>query len=146
MKTQLLIVDDEIEIRELLSRRFRYAGHEVQTAGSGEEALESLAQTRTDVVISDIQMPGMDGVELLRRVRQDFPMTRVIMITGHVNQGSILSCMRLGAETCVFKPLEDLQELDAAVAQAVRTIRRWWEILSELRGMRSGPPTAVGSG
>ena len=144
MKTQLLIVDDELEIQELLSRRFRYAGHEVQTASNGVEALQRLAQTRTDVVISDIQMPGMDGVELLRRIRQDFPMTRVIMITGHVNQGSILSCMRLGAETCVFKPLEDLQELDAAVAQAVRTIRRWWEILAELRGMRSAAPPGGG--
>jgi CheY-like chemotaxis protein len=99
-----------------------------------------LGQARTDVVISDIQMPGMDGIELLRRIRQDFPMTRVIMITGYVNQGSLLSCMRLGAETCVFKPLEDLKELDDAVAQAVRTIRHWWDILAQLRGLRSVPP------
>lgn len=140
MKTQLLIVDDEAEIRELLRRHFRYAGHEVETAGNGVEALERLARVRTDVVVSDIQMPEMDGVELLRRVRQEYPMTRVIMITGYVSQSNILSCMRLGAETCVFKPIESLDELDAAVTQAVRTVRRWREILGELQGRKSVVP------
>jgi two-component system response regulator HydG len=140
MKTQLLIVDDEAEIRELLRRHFRYVGHEVETASNGIEALERLERVRTDVVISDIQMPGMDGVELLRRVRQEYPMTRMIMITGYVSQSSILSCMRLGAETCVFKPIESLEELDGAVSQAVRTIRRWWEILGELQGRKSVAP------
>jgi two-component system response regulator HydG len=144
MKTQLLVVDDEVEIRELLRRHFRYAGHEVETASNGLEALERLEHVRTDVIISDIQMPGMDGVELLRRVRQEYPMTRTIMITGYVSQSSILSCMRLGAETCIFKPIESLEELDAAVGQAVQTIRRWWEILAKLQGKKSlAPPGAV---
>ena len=145
MKTQLLVVDDEVEIQELLRRHFRYAGHEVATASNGNEALDLLSRMRTDVVVSDIQMPGMDGVELLRRIRQEFPMTRVVMITGHVSQSAILSCMRLGAETCIFKPIESLEELDAAVGQAVQTIRRWWEILAELQGRKSlAPPEPPG--
>jgi CheY-like chemotaxis protein len=140
MRTRLLIVDDELDIQELLQRRFRYAGHDVETASSGPEALLKLAQNRTDVVISDIMMPGMDGVDLLRTIRQNHPMVRVIMITGHVSQSSILSCMRLGAETCIFKPFEDLSELDAAVAQGMQTIQRWWDILARLQGKRSVPP------
>lgn len=144
MKTQLLVVDDEVEIQELLRRHFRYMGHDVETASNGLEALERLERVRTDVIISDIQMPGMDGVELLRRVRQEYPMTRTIMITGYVSQSSILSCMRLGAETCIFKPIESLEELDAAVGQSVQTIRRWWEILAKLQGRKSlTPPGAV---
>ncbi len=147
MKAQLLIVDDEVDIQELLQRRFRYAGHGVETASSGAEALEKLSQSRTDLVISDIMMPGMNGVELLRAIRHGYPMIRVIMITGQVSQSNILSCMRLGAETCVFKPFEDLGELDAAVNQAVRTIGRWWDILAQLQGKRSVPPakSAIGS-
>jgi len=137
MRAQLLIVDDEVEIQQLLSRHLRYSGHDVMTASTGEAALERLSETRTDVVVSDIQMPGMSGVDLLRRIRRDFPMTRVIMMTGHVTQANILACMRLGAETCIFKPIESLDELDAAINQAVRTIRRWWEILAELNVRKS---------
>ena len=74
MKARLLIVDDEIEICEMLSRHFRYLGFHVDTASDGIEALEKLAKARTEVVISDIVMPQMDGVELLRTIRQQYRM------------------------------------------------------------------------
>lgn len=138
MKARILIVDDEREIRELLSRHFRYLGYEVSLACDGLDALAQMEDARVDIVISDIKMPRMDGVMLLERLRREYPMVRVIMMTGHVVQEAILACMREGAETCIFKPLQDLTEMEQAVSQAVQTIQRWWEILGELRALKAG--------
>ena len=136
MKSRILIVDDEAEIRDLLHRHFRYLGYDVDTASGGQDALAMLAQTRTDIVVSDINMPGMDGVALLEAVRQDYPMIRVVMMTGYVSQENILACMRKGAETCIFKPLEDLAILERAVFNAEKVSKHWWRILSELRSAK----------
>ena len=135
MSAKLLIVDDESEIRDMLSRHFQYLGYQVETACDGIEAIEKLAQARTDVIISDIVMPRMNGVELLRIVRQQYPMIHSIMVTGYVTLDNALSCMRLGADTCVFKPIEDLTELDNAVDVAVSRLKRWQEKLKILQAM-----------
>ena len=135
MKARLLIVDDEAEIRDMLSRHFRYLGFQVDTACDGVEAMQKLARERTEVVISDIVVPRMDGVELLRTVRQQYPMIRFIMITGYVTMENALACMRLGADTCVFKPLEDLAELEEAVEFAIVRLKRWQKKLKMLQEM-----------
>ena len=132
MKPNLLIVDDEKTIRETLSRHFRFLDYDVETACNGAEALEILAHRRTEVVISDIMMPEMDGIELLRRMRGNFSMTHVIMITGNITLNNALACMRLGADTFIFKPLEDLSELEGAVEQALSKLRHWQEKLKQL--------------
>lgn len=135
MKVKILVVDDEVEIRDFLRRHLRYLGHQVEAAVDGEDALRKLADERFDLVISDISMPRLNGVNLLSRIRSDYPTVRVIMMTGYVSQESILACMRRGAEDCVFKPLEDLSEMESAVSRAVAKLERWWEILGSLRGM-----------
>ena len=127
----------------MLSRHFRYLGFHVETASDGIEALEKLAKARTEVIISDIVMPQMDGVELLRTIRQQYPMIHTIMITGYVTLENALACMRHGADTCVFKPLEDLTELEEAVEFAVGRLKRWHEKLRMLQAMNpavSGDP------
>ena len=135
MKARLLIVDDEAEIRDMLSRHFRYLGFQVDTACDGVEAMKKLARARTEVVISDIVVPRMDGVELLRTARQQYPMIRFIMITGYVTMENALACMRHGADTCVFKPLEDLVELEEAVEFAVVWLKQWQKKLKMLQEM-----------
>ncbi|MGD2095114.1 MAG: response regulator [Phycisphaerales bacterium] len=135
MKARLLIVDNEPEIREMLSRHFRYLGFKVDVASDGVEALEKLTDDRTEVIISDIVMPRMDGVELLKIVRNEYPMIHTIMITGYVTLENALACMRYGADTCIFKPLEDLTELEEAVEVAVRWLKRWQEKLKTLQTM-----------
>ena len=135
MKVRILIVDDEVEICEMLSRHFRYIGYDVETANDGRQAMEKLAESIFQVVISDIVMPKMDGVELLRTIGKQFPMIHVVMITGYVTLDNALSCMRLGADTCVFKPLEDLTELEDAVTNAVSALKLWQEKLKMLRTM-----------
>lgn len=137
MKRHVLIVDDEAEIRKALVAYFRTRGYDVDAAEDGTAALDVLAVKRTDVLISDIVMPRMDGVELLRQVRQQYPMTRVIMITGHVTLENALACMRHGADTCVFKPFEELGELREAVERSVASLERWESKLKELVSTKS---------
>ncbi len=136
MRAILLIVDDEQEIRDMLSRRYRFRDYQVFTAADGVEALKLMDDQKIDVIISDIMMPNMDGIELLRSIRQLYPMMHTIMITGQVSQENILSCMRHGAATCVFKPLDDLTELDQSVEAAVSDIERWKRKLAELREIK----------
>jgi DNA-binding NtrC family response regulator len=131
----LLIVDDEREICEMLARHYRFAGHDAYTAADGRAALAFMEDHKVDVVVSDIRMPGMDGIDLLREIRRLYPMTHTIMITGHVSQENLLSCMRHGADNCVFKPLDDLGELDESVDGALGALQRWKQKLRALRAM-----------
>jgi DNA-binding NtrC family response regulator len=140
MSAHLLIADDEAEIRQALSVYFRSLDYDVDCADCGISALEIMANKRIDVLISDIVMPRMDGVELLREVRKNYPMTRVVMITGYVTLDNALACMRHGADTCVFKPIEDMRELTEAVQGSLAHLTRWQEKLKELMGMRPDAP------
>jgi DNA-binding NtrC family response regulator len=136
-KATLLIVDDEIEIREMLSRHFRLQKFNVELAGNGREALAILEQKRIDIVISDIMMPEMGGVELLRSIRQHYSMVRVIMITGYVTLENALACMRVGAQSCVFKPFADFDELDEEIGLAMTWLYKWQDKLRTLQGMKT---------
>lgn len=136
MKGRILVVDDEAEIRGLLKRHYSLEGYEVDEAANGREACERLEARRYDLVISDIMMPEMDGVELLGLIRQEYPMTRVVMITGYVKLSNALACMRRGADSCVFKPLLELDELDEAVELSLRMLRRWESQLKQLHAVQ----------
>ncbi|MBK9576462.1 MAG: response regulator [Fibrobacterota bacterium] len=136
MTRRILIVDDEESIRISLARHFRMHDMEVETASDGLDALEKLSRTPYRVIISDVMMPRMDGIGLLRRMRSEYPMTRSIMITGYVTLENALACLKFGAETCVFKPFSDLSELDQAVDAAFAYHERWEQKLLQLRGMR----------
>ncbi len=136
MSARLLIVDDEADIRDMLSRNFRFRGFEVETAADGVEALKILSKKRIEIVISDIMMPNMDGVTLLREIRLHYPMVRIIMITGYVTLDNALACMGNGAETLVFKPLADLTELNDAVSRALEGLKSWQQKLRDLQVMK----------
>lgn len=136
-KRRILVVDDEKNIQDMLSRHFRLLGYEVLAAGNGKEALDIMAEERFDVVISDIKMPVMDGVQLIREIRQQYPMTHCIMITGYVTIENVLACMRHGADTCVFKPLEDIKELEDAVKHAIVHLNNWQYKLKKLLAMKT---------
>ena len=135
-KPHLLVVDDEEEIRRMLRRHFTFLGYQVTTAGGGREALEVLSRERMEVVITDIMMPGMNGIDLLRVIKQEYPMVHVIMITGYVTLENILAAMRRGADTCVFKPFTDLTELEKAVKRAVEDLRRWQDKMKAIMALR----------
>ncbi|MDI6750180.1 MAG: HD domain-containing phosphohydrolase [Pseudomonadota bacterium] len=115
----ILCVDDEPSILSALKRLFRPHGFTVLTAGSGQEALELLAQQPVDVVISDMRMPQMDGAQFLEQVFQRWPETKRILLTGYADANATIAAVNLGhIWRYVAKPWNDA-ELVAAVQQAL---------------------------
>src|SRR6202021_1330061 len=112
---QLRIVDDEPSIRELLEIRCRKEGHKVETASSGEAAKSRLAAQIFDIVVSDICMPDMDGVELLRYSKEVSPSTIFILITGVPTIDTAIDAVNFGADRYVVKGDRLLDELRPAV-------------------------------
>ena len=115
--TRVLLVDDEVDFVEMLSLRLKEVGEKVTPAHSGRECLEVLGQKAVDVVILDIRMPGMDGIETLREIKKRFPLVEVMMLTGHGTTETAVEGMKLGAFDYLMKPAdfdELLQKLENA--------------------------------
>jgi DNA-binding NtrC family response regulator len=106
MKARILIVDDEAEFVEALAERLTIRDYDVTTSFNGEDALEKIKQYNFDVVFLDVRMPGMDGLEVLREVRNIKPLTEVIMLTGHATVETAIEGMRVGAFDFLLKPCE----------------------------------------
>jgi len=102
----ILIVDDHDEIREHLGKLFEHEGYRVVQASTGEEALERLREQKFAIVISDVQMPNMDGIELTRHVREKHADTDIILITGFGNIQQAVEAMKLGASDYISKPFQ----------------------------------------
>lgn len=103
---RVLLVDDEENYVETLKKRLTRRGLTVSTAGSGEAALDVLASTPMDVVLLDVKMPGMDGMEVLERIKAGHPKVEVIMLTGHANVDVAMRGMEQGAFDYLMKPAE----------------------------------------
>jgi two-component system, NtrC family, response regulator AtoC len=120
MKGRLLIVDDERGIVVALKGLFTKEGYEVETADSGEQALEKFKAGFFDVVITDLSMKGMDGLQLLRRIRELEPNTAVLMITAYGTQRIAVEAMKAGAEDYLPKPFDN-DELRLKVRRVMET-------------------------
>ncbi len=107
MEPTLLLVDDEPDIREVLDIYLTELGYTVHTAENGEKALDVFHRTVPSIVLSDIKMPGMNGIELLRRIKQESPETEVIMITGHGDMDLAIDSLKLEATDFITKPVND---------------------------------------
>ncbi len=109
---RVLVVDDEEDFLETLVNRLKRRGLPTQGALSGSKALELLQAEGFDVVVLDVRMPGMDGLEVLKEIKDRWPFVEVILLTGHGSVESGIQGMRLGAFDYVMKPadLEDLME------------------------------------
>ncbi|MBI5646931.1 MAG: sigma-54-dependent Fis family transcriptional regulator [Ignavibacteriae bacterium] len=110
MAKRILIVEDEQDIRDAIAMLLTDAGYTVAAVDSGEEALAQLSTTDYDVVLSDIRMPGIDGLELLRRVRDWFPQTTVMIMTAYASVDTAVQALRSGAYDYIIKPIE-IEEL-----------------------------------
>ena len=115
--TRVLLVDDEKDFVEMLSLRLEEVGERVTPAYSGQECLEILEKDNIDVVILDIKMPGMDGIETLREIKKRFPIVEVIMLTGHGTTETAVEGMKLGAFDYLMKP-SDFDDLTAKMEGA----------------------------
>ena len=120
-KIRLLIVDDEKEFLAALGERLEMREFDVRLAPGGDEALELCGRERFDLALVDLKMPGMDGEELLTRLKETDRFLEVIILTGHGSLGSAVECAKLGAYSYLPKPY-DLEEL-LKVLQAAYTER-----------------------
>ena len=132
----LLIIDDDSGVRKTLYDLFS-ATHECHTADRAEQALEYLQIEDYDVVLTDISMPGLGGFEVLKRMRQQYAATPVIVISGNVTDGAAL--LDMGAFAYFAKPFV-LEEVDDAVGRAIATRRPVEDGLGSSRSPKSGFP------
>ena len=107
---KLLLVDDEADFRTTLTKRMQRRKVDVHGVESGDAALAWLAANPVDVVILDVKMPGMDGIETLRMIKSRHPLIEVIMLTGHASMEAAIEGMEMGAFDYLMKPM-DMDEL-----------------------------------
>jgi len=134
--SQILLIDDEAHNREALALLLTHAGYQVQTAASGEEGLEMLHKTPFEIVITDLFLPGVSGIDILKKVKEDSPYTCVILITGNASAETAVEAMKEGAFDYITKPL-NFEKLKILVAKAMEKSRLVAENLylrQQLRG------------
>lgn len=131
MSERILVVDDEAVFRRNLVRFLSRAGHKVEAACDGQAALELLASERFDVVLTDLRMPRLGGLELLGRIATGFPETLVVVMTAHASLSSALEALRAGAQDYLLKPVV-LQE----VQRKLEMLLEHRELQLRVRGLR----------
>ena len=129
---RVLVIDDDPGVREYLQTLATRQGYDVFVAADGETALEELAESRPDIVTLDAILPGLDGLEVLRRLKRSLPEVPVVMLSGHGHARTIVQAMQLGASDFLRKPFE-VEELDLAFKKALETHALKEEVVS-LRG------------
>ncbi|MCP4713336.1 MAG: sigma-54-dependent Fis family transcriptional regulator, partial [Planctomycetes bacterium] len=141
---RILVVDDSSSTLEVLERNLRGAGYQVYSAGGVVEAIEVLENTLIDLVITDIKMPKIGGMDLVRHVRENYKDTEVMVITGYASIEGAVDAVKCGAEEYLPKPFTD-EELSAAVKRAFSKLKaRRWDHHLELGGGMSGPSGLLG--
>jgi DNA-binding NtrC family response regulator len=134
---RILIIDDEDSIRDYLSMMLEREGYEVSACEDGKKALKLSSKEDFDVVITDIQLPGMSGIEILSSVRESDPTVPVIIITGHASQESAIEALNMGAFYYLLKPVSN-EELKHVVGNALE-MRRLRDENDELERALHGP-------
>ncbi len=115
---KVLLVDDEEDFTQALGERLQLRDYTVRVASSGEECLQELEKGVPDVVILDLKMPGLGGIEVLKRIREDYPGLPVLLLTGYGSTEEGIKGMQLGASDYLMKPL-NIEDLISKIHQAV---------------------------
>jgi len=117
LEAKVLLVDDEQDFLETLSNRLEMRGLKVSAVTTGEQAISEAQQQDYDAIVVDLSMPGIDGLETLKRIKADNPNAEIIMLTGHGSIQSGVEAMKLGAGDFLQKPVE-LSELMEKIGEA----------------------------
>ena len=136
LPSKVLLVDDERDFVEALSERLQMRDYSSAVVYGGEEALSIVEEDEPEVMVLDLKMPGIDGLEVLRRVKEKHPNVEVIVLTGHGSEDAARLCVELGACAYLEKPV-DIEKLTQAMQQAHRKIR---ESKSEARKLTKRAP------
>lgn len=134
-KFRILITDDDIDLRELLTEAVRNWGYEVSVAKEGDEALRKLRMERFDIVITDLMMPGMDGLALLQKIKELDKEILVIIITGYATIETAVKAIESGAYDYIAKPfrLDELMIVIKNACERLRLVLQNRNLLEELR-------------
>lgn len=120
---QLLTIDDETEFTELIRSYFGARGFDVIVSNNGEHGLKLALESKPDICLIDLKMPGMHGDEVLKEIMAKIPKTKCIMITASEGEGKTRHhLMELGAYTCFDKPLSSLKDLEKKVKEAIANV------------------------
>src|SRR5438874_6844442 len=144
----LLVVDDDATVRQQLERLYTQKGYSVVAVSSAEEGISRFAEEDIDLAITDIKLPGMDGVQFISYIHENFPDVPVIAITGYSDIQTAVNLLKLGASDLVVKPFDlgAVQESTRAaleksnVYMEIRHLRRWLKDGSIFGGMLSKTP------
>jgi len=131
----VLVVDDEGAIRYSVSKTLQRIGYEVDESSSGEDALEMMGKREYDVILTDIRMPGLTGVDLLKRIKDIAPDAIVILMTGYASLGTAVESLRLGAHDYLIKPSssQDIRQSVSRGVERARNLRRRRALLDAIR-------------
>lgn len=132
-QTKILVVDDERDILEALKTHLELQDFQVKTAETAKKALELIQSDRFHIVLTDINMPVMDGLELLEAIKAVRGETMVIMITAYTSITKVLMSRVHGAVDYILKPFRDITEIDQVIERAMSHIGRWEDIMEETR-------------
>lgn len=122
-KPRILIVDDEFELVSALEERLNLRGFKARGVTTGTDALVSLEEWRCDVVLLDVKMPGLGGLELMEKIKEDYPHLEVVLLTGHGSTQDADSGMSLGAFDYLQKPVQIIELAKILLAAASRVGR-----------------------
>ena len=134
---RILHVDDDREITTVVALLLRRCGFETTPVHDPCQVIQDFPRFQERVVLLDIDMPRINGLELLKEIKAFDGGIQVIMLTGLVTMTTVLQSMRLGAEACFFKPITDITPVADALSDCFRKIERWWVALDDLSGRRN---------
>ena len=137
-RNRILVVDDDEVVRWSYLRSLQSVSRNVEAASDGEEALQTMEQNPCDVVLLDLRMPGQDGLSVLRTIKQKWPESEVVIITGYPTVASAKEAVRLGAYDYVAKPVGPQEVIN--VTDAAITRKKW--ALRRVPGERDAPSSA----
>ncbi|MBW2091958.1 MAG: response regulator [Deltaproteobacteria bacterium] len=126
---KLLVIDDEEEILNMLKRKLSVEGYEVVTVTEPHKAIDLMKTELFNLVLCDIKMPGMNGVDLLKILKQINPLAIIIMMTGYSSMSYVVDCLGSGAMDYFVKPFEDLETIRKVLDEARYRIKRWQDVL-----------------
>ena len=133
---QILHVDDDPLFTAMVAKRLEAYGYQTTPMHDPHRAIRELPRLQERVMLLDIDMPGVNGLELLKEVKALDHGILVVMLTGLTSMTTVLQSLRLGAEACFFKPVTDYDPLADALGDCFRKIDRWWAVLDDLAARR----------
>ena len=131
-EAHIVVVDDEPVICQQLERLYSHSGYSVTIANSADEALQRLESRNIDLVVTDIRLPGLSGIELTKRIQEDHPDVPVIVITGYGDIDTAVEVLKLGASDYILKPFSA-----AAIQESTRAVLKKAQVYTEIRHLRS---------